>query len=358
MNANLLQILDDPSTRKGRWIALTLLGLVYISVATLVIEMRFPAFASENATPIQIVQYIVLAIFTVELAVRIIFTQNRWKYLSSFYGIVDIVAVAPGLLGIVLPIPSESSWIRTLRILRFARALKFIRTGGAIGGITGQLAPYFALAIGLKGLMSALEAQSWWPTLEDLTIVIGVAGFCLAILLGTKLRVLSGRLYAIEDAVAHIVGAIRDMRANENVRPKLDLWAQAFEATLLAPSHDTVFQMRAGTDELEQELDSAEISGPVTVQFHRDVEYVLHRAMARTPDAYEKFLRTITIAYTSVVIVAVPGLTGFFASLLLIYVLGGMYLIIDDMDRPMATDEDSLISVDLSPLTEFTKSHP
>lgn len=334
-----------------------LLALVYVSIATLVIEMRFPEFAGENATSIQIVQYLVLAIFTVELVLRILFSPHRWKYLTSFYGIVDVVAVAPGLVGIVLPIPSDSSWIRTLRILRFARALKFIRTGGFIGGISGRLAPFFALAIGLKGLMVALEAQSWWPKFEDITIVIGVAGFCLAILLGTKLRVLSGRLYAIEDAVTHVVGSVRDMRANDEVRPSLDSWMQDFETTLLAPDKEKISQTRAKADALEQELDAAGVSGPVTNQFHRDVEYVLHRAAARIPDAYERFLRTVTIAYTAVVILAVPGLTGFFASLLLIYVLGGMYLIIDDMDRPMDRDEDSLIKVDLSPLSEFIKSH-
>lgn len=357
MIVSALQRFDDPSTRQGRWIALTLLVLVYASVASLVIEMRFPTFANENAMLIQAVQYIVLAIFTVELALRIIFTPNRWKYLTSFYGVVDVVAVAPGLLGIVLPIPSESSWIRTLRILRFARALKFIRTGGIVGGISGRLAPFFALAIGLKGLMVALEAQSWWPKFEDINIVIGVAGFCLAILLGTKLRVLSGRLYAIEDAVTHVVGSVRDMRANEAVRAPLDLWMRDFEAVLLAPDQKKISQTRLKTDALELALDSAGVGGPVTNQFHRDVEYILHRATARIPDAYERFLRTVTIAYTAVVILAVPGLTGFFASLLLIYVLGGMYLIIDDMDRPMDRDEDSLIKVDLSPLSEFTKSH-
>jgi len=47
------------------------------------------------------------------------------------------------------------------------------------------------------------------------------------------------------------------------------------------------------------------------------------------------------------------GLTGFFATFLLVYVLGGLFLLIDDMDRPLDFGGDSLISVRLDPLLQF-----
>ena len=111
--------------------------------------------------------------------------------------------------------------------------------------------------------------------------------------------------------------------------------------------------MRFKTDDLEQKLEAAGIEVPNTASFHRDVAYLLHRALARSPQAYEKFLKTVLGTYTLVVITTVPGLTGFFATFLLVYVLGGLYLLVDDMDKPLEVGPDSLINVKLDPLIQF-----
>lgn len=130
LRTKIIEFLDEPSTLFGRLVVVILLALIYLSVAQLVIEVRFPEFATNHAATLKALQYGVLAVFTVELALRLICESKRWQYLKSFYGVVDVPAVAPGLLGIVIPIPNDSAWIRTLRILRFGRALKFLRAGG------------------------------------------------------------------------------------------------------------------------------------------------------------------------------------------------------------------------------------
>lgn len=358
MRAKIIQFLDDPSTRASRAVVLTLLALIYVSIAQLVIEMRYPDFASTHAAVLQVIQYTVLSIFSLELLIRVICDHRGWRYLGSFYGAIDLLAVAPGLLGLLAPIPSNFSWIRAFRILRFGRALKLLRLGGLLGGVTGRLAPFFALALGFKGLAVALEGEPWWPNLGNLTIVIGVSGFALAILLGTKMRVISGRLYAVEDAICRIVGSLRDMGSNDAVRGTIGSWAREFEAVLLSSGEKAIQRMKFRTDELEQALEAAGIGGPVTAGFHRDVEYVLHRATTRTPQAYESFLRYVTVVYAGMVVIAVPGLTGFFASVLLIYVLGGMYVLIDDMDSPFDFGEDSLVSIDIRPLKAYNGLRP
>jgi hypothetical protein len=42
------------------------------------------------------------------------------------------------------------------------------------------------------------------------------------------------------------------------------------------------------------------------------------------------------------VLFAIPGITGFHSTALAIYVLAGMCVPIDDMDRPMEKDDDPL----------------
>ena len=53
------------------------------------------------------------------------------------------------------------------------------------------------------------------------------------------------------------------------------------------------------------------------------------------------------------VITTVPGITGFLATFLLVYVLGGLFLLIDDMDKPLDVGPNSLIYVRLDPLIQF-----
>jgi hypothetical protein len=89
--------------------------------------------------------------------------------------------------------------------------------------------------------------------------------------------------------------------------------------------------------------------------FHGDVEFILRRAASSTPPAYERFLRYVTTVFSGMVLIAIPGLTGFISTALVIYVLGGMYVVIDDMDRPMEAGEDSLIWASLAPLKNFNQ---
>lgn len=356
----IIQFLDQPSSTFGKVVILALILLVYISIAQLVVEIRYPEFVSSNPTVFLFIKYLILCIFTAELVLRIVCDPNRLKYLISFYGIIDLIAVIPGLLGIFLPFSGESAWIRAFRLLRFIRILKVLRLGKSQSGFTQALTPYFATAIGFKGVIVALEGQHWWPEINNLNVVIGVVGFALAVLLGTKLQVTNSRLYSIEDAVCRIVGGMRDMQGNKNIASHIIHWSKELEAALLHADKgrsDVIKQMRLKTDQLEQQLEAEGIGGPNTAGFHRDVAYLLHRSLAHTPLAYENFLRNIVFSYTAVVIIAVPGLTGFLSTFLLIYVLGGLFLLIADMDSPLDFGPNSLIFVKLDPLKQFNEKN-
>ena len=127
------------------------------------------------------------------------------------------------------------------------------------------------------------------------------------------------RSYSIEDAICRIVGALRLMRNNKSVKTAVDNWAQQFEDTIRNPTAESIHEIRLVTDKLAVEFATESVSGPNVSGFSRDVAYVLHRATARSPEAYENFLRTVTFAYAGVVVFVVPGLTGFLMSVLTIY---------------------------------------
>ncbi len=66
-------------------------------------------------------------IFTVEYALRLICVGRPLLYARSFYGIVDLLAVLPTYLGLLLPGAHALLAIRLLRILRVFRILKLMQ---------------------------------------------------------------------------------------------------------------------------------------------------------------------------------------------------------------------------------------
>ncbi|MEQ8639730.1 MAG: ion transporter [Alphaproteobacteria bacterium] len=351
-----IEALDAPQSLPARIVVYSLLAFIYGSVVLLVIEHRFPDIASRYTDVLDGASRFILAVFALELVVRLSCYPKPLRYLFSWWGLIDVVAVVPGLVGWVAPFGADLSALRALRLFRFVRILKLMRVSGAsartAGGISRKILPYVAIGVGIKGLVVALEGKAWWPPLgSDLTIVIGVTGFAIGILLGTKLGIVQRRIHALEDAIAHIAGSLRDINKDSPaVVREIESWTASFRQALQNGVADHLNQMRQRSDHLEQVLEKAGIGGPVTASLHRDIEFVLHRAQSHTPIAYERFLRNVTVVYTGVVILAIPGLVGFFSAALVIYVLGGMYVLIEDMDDPLNRDADSLIKVDLAPI--------
>jgi hypothetical protein len=93
-----------------------------------------------------------------------------------------------------------------------------------------------------------------------------------------------------------------------------------------------------------------------SISIFRDVAFLLHRITASTPEAFDHFLKVITVIYSIVLILVVPGITGLFSSILVVLALGGTYFIVKDMDRPLDFHERSLIDVRLDALEQFNQA--
>lgn len=65
-------------------------------------------------------------LFTVEYLLRLTCVERPLKYAVSFYGVVDLLAIVPTYLSLVLPGSHYLLVIRILRILRIFRILKLV----------------------------------------------------------------------------------------------------------------------------------------------------------------------------------------------------------------------------------------
>ena len=104
------------------------------------------------------------------------------------------------------------------------------------------------------------------------------------------------------------------------------------------------------TDELEAELERLGIGGPNTSGFHRDAAFLIHRATATTPAAYNQFLKYVSVLYVVILIASIPGVVGFISVILSSFVIGGIYLLVADLDDPLSYSEGSFIDARLDAL--------
>jgi len=359
MSNKVIDFLDQPKTKIGKFFSVFLLALIYLTVVLVIIQERFSDTYLTYKNEIDFIENFILFVFAVELITRLVFVRDKFKYVFSFYGVIDILAVVPGMLAFVLPIPLDSTWLRVFRIFRITRVLKML--GKKKGnGIIGRVIPYVAIAVGYKGVLIIFEGYDWWPEIENMNTAVSVIGFSLAVLLSVKLNVANNRIFQIEDAVCRIVGSMRDMQSIQAIRPEMEKWSALLYKTLKHPQinkGEAVDKMRSETDSFEVVLESNGVGGPNTAGFHRDVSFLLHRVLAKTPAVYDGFLRIVITLYISVLIFIVPGIGGLILTVLMVYVLGGMFFLIEDMDDPLSYEDDSFIDVRLDALEFFNKKN-
>lgn len=76
-----------------------------------------------------VIEYTTVAIFSFEYVVRLIATKPSWKYVFSFFGIVDLIAILPSFLGLTnltfLKAARSVRFIRLLRMFRLAKVARF-----------------------------------------------------------------------------------------------------------------------------------------------------------------------------------------------------------------------------------------
>lgn len=77
-----------------------------------------------------VLEWVFTVAFTLELILRIAVVDRPWRYLRSFFGIVDLLAVLPSYLTLFFIGSQYLVVIRALRILRIFRILKMTRYVG------------------------------------------------------------------------------------------------------------------------------------------------------------------------------------------------------------------------------------
>src|SRR5260370_4450317 len=116
--AELLVERDGPYAQafENLMLALIVLSLVSVGLETL---SGLPAWATRV---LKIGEIVVVAVFSFEYLLRIVAAPRKLAFIFSFYGLVDLLAIAPFYLAGL-----DARYLRALRVLRVLRVLKLQR---------------------------------------------------------------------------------------------------------------------------------------------------------------------------------------------------------------------------------------
>jgi voltage-gated potassium channel len=116
-------IIFESGTRGGKLFDVGLLIAIGLSVTVVMLE-SVESIRSANPVLIGSVEWFFTVLFSIEYIARLLCIRQPWRYVWSFYGIVDLFAFLPNYIGLFVPTASYLLTIRILRLLRVFRILK------------------------------------------------------------------------------------------------------------------------------------------------------------------------------------------------------------------------------------------
>jgi len=116
-------VIFEHGTPAGKGFDVTLLVLILASVAAVVVESVEGVRSGWGAALLRI-EWGFTLLFTVEYVLRLVSVRRPLGYAKSFFGIVDLVAVLPTYLSLLVPGAQALLTVRAVRLLRVFRILK------------------------------------------------------------------------------------------------------------------------------------------------------------------------------------------------------------------------------------------
>nr|WP_245399618.1 ion transporter [Atopomonas sediminilitoris] len=117
------KVIYGTDTAAGRLFDEMLLVAILLSVAVVMLD----SVEQVRAWPGEVLgtlEWIFTALFTVELILRLYCNPKPWRYVFSFYGMVDIIAVLPSYLSLFF---GDAQYLLVVRILRLMRVFRVLR---------------------------------------------------------------------------------------------------------------------------------------------------------------------------------------------------------------------------------------
>ena len=116
-------IIFEADTRAGRLFDLLLIWIIVASVAVVILD-SVASLHQRHGRLFAALEWLFTLLFTAEYIARLACVRHPWRYATSFYGVIDLLAVLPTYLALLVPEVGALIDVRVLRLLRIFRVLK------------------------------------------------------------------------------------------------------------------------------------------------------------------------------------------------------------------------------------------
>lgn len=124
--AHLHEVIFEADTLAGKAFDVGLLWCIVLSVLAVLLE-SVASIRARFELPLRAIEWGFTILFTIEYGLRLISVGRPLRYATSFFGIVDLLAIVPSYLSLLIPGTQSLIVILALCLLRIFRVLKLVR---------------------------------------------------------------------------------------------------------------------------------------------------------------------------------------------------------------------------------------
>ncbi|MGF1524370.1 MAG: potassium channel family protein [Leptolyngbyaceae cyanobacterium] len=121
--------LDDTDQETGGWVTGAIAALIFLSAIIFVVETY--DISPQLQTVLNGLDCLILGLFAAEYLLRLWTAEQWWAYVFSAYGLIDLIAISPFVLGLL-----DMRFVRLLRWLRVLRLVRFLGDRAILGRLT------------------------------------------------------------------------------------------------------------------------------------------------------------------------------------------------------------------------------
>ena len=129
--ARLHEIIFEADTPMGKAFDVALLWAIALSVLAVILE-SVEGIRRDYGSALRTMEWVFTILFTVEYGLRLACVERPPRYARSFFGVVDVLAILPTYLSLVVGGAQSLLVIRALRLLRLFRIFKLARYVGQV----------------------------------------------------------------------------------------------------------------------------------------------------------------------------------------------------------------------------------
>ena len=123
-------IIQGVNTPMGKLFDIILLFIILLSVILVMLE-SVSSYDEKYHTFLVLCEWVITVFFTIEYILRIYSSRKPWQYITSFYGVIDLISILPMYISFFFVGSKILTVVRALRLLRLFRVLNLAQFTGS-----------------------------------------------------------------------------------------------------------------------------------------------------------------------------------------------------------------------------------